>query len=116
MTTANPIAKLLLHAHADERLSYWAMVRWADEFGLPRSELIDIYQAVAAAGTTCRAAFAPSPRDGQSQATRAEVVAQAYAAGWIGIDRVLCWAEEQELEDDDTMKLLELCAAEGHDR
>jgi len=114
MITANPIAKLLLHAHSDERLSYEQMVRWAEEFGLERSELIDIYEAVGEVGTTCGTAFAPSPRAGQPRASRVEVVAHAYAAGWIGLDCVLFWAEEQELEDDETMALLDLCAAEGH--
>jgi hypothetical protein len=114
MIKANPIAKLLLHAHGDERLSYEDMVRWADEFGLQRSELIDIYEAVCEAGTTCCTAFAPSPRGGRSQSSRADVAARAYAEGWIGLDRILCWAEEQDLEDDETMILLDLCAAEGH--
>jgi hypothetical protein len=48
----------LLHAHTDERLSYEQMVRWSEEFGLTRRELIDIYEAVREAGQTCRDAFA----------------------------------------------------------
>ena len=31
MINPNPITKLLLHAHTDERLSYEQMVRWSDE-------------------------------------------------------------------------------------
>ena len=64
-----------------------------------------------------REAFAPSPRSECSRSTcaeLAELVAQAYAEGWIGLDRVLSWAEEQELEDEETMTLLERCATEGH--
>ena len=41
-------------------------------------------------------------------------MAWAYAEGWIGLDRVLSWAEEQELEDEETKTLLERCATEGH--
>ena len=37
MINVNPIAKLLLHAHSDERLSYEQMVQWSEEFGLSRS-------------------------------------------------------------------------------
>ena len=114
MINANPIAKLLLHAHTDERLSYEQMVRWSEEFGLDRGELIDIYEGVREKGQTCRDAFAPSPRDDCSLSSRCELVAQAYAGGWIGLDRVLSWAEEEELEDEETMALLERCATEGH--
>ena len=114
MINANPIAKLLLHAHADERLSYEQMVRWSEEFGLDRGELIDIYEAVQENGQTCREAFAPSPRKDCSRSSRCELVAQAYAEGWISLDRVLSWAEEEELEDEETMALLERCATEGH--
>jgi hypothetical protein len=114
MINANPIAKLLLHAHTDERLSYEQMVRWSEEFGLRRSELIDIYEAVQETGQTCREAFAPSSFGDRSRSSSFELVAQAYAEGWLGLDRVLSWAEEQELEDDETMALLEGCAAEGH--
>lgn len=114
MINPNPIAKLLLHAHADERLSYEQMVRWSEEFGLDRGELIDIYEAVREAGQTCRGAFAPSPRGDCSQSSRYEVVAQAYSEGWLGLDRVLSWAEEQELDDEKTIALLERCATEGH--
>jgi hypothetical protein len=114
MLEANPITKLLLHAHTDERLSYEQMVRWSDEFGLRRSDLIDLYEAVSQAGLTCRTACAPSPRAGRSCSSRAEAIAQAYAEGWIGLDRVLSWAEEHEFEDDETMALLDRCAGEGH--
>ena len=41
-------------------------------------------------------------------------MAWAYAEVWIGLDRVLSWAEEQELEDEETKTLLERCATEGH--
>jgi hypothetical protein len=114
MINADPIAKLLLHAHADERLGYEQMVRWSDEFGLRRGELIDTYESVREAGMTCRTAFGPSPRRGRSRSARVENVAQAYAEGWIGLDCVLNWAEEQEFEDEETIALLERCAAEGH--
>jgi hypothetical protein len=43
-----------------------------------------------------------------------EIVAHSYAEGWIGLDRVLSWAEECELEDDQVMALLGRCASEGH--
>ena len=114
MIKANPIAKLLLHAHSDERLSYEQMMRWSEDFGLRRVELIETYEAVHEAGTTCCAAFAPAPRKERPVSARAEAAAHAYAEGWIGLDRVLSWAEEQELEDDETMALLERCATEAH--
>jgi hypothetical protein len=90
------------------------MIRWSEEFGLRRAELIETYEAVHGAGRTCNSAFAPAPPKGRSVSARAEVAAQAYAEGWIGLDRVLGWAEEQELEEDETMALLERCAVEGH--
>jgi hypothetical protein len=41
-------------------------------------------------------------------------MAHAYAEGWVGLDRVLSWAEERELEDEEVIMLLERCASEGH--
>ena len=114
MIQANPMAKLLLHAHADERLSWEEMVRWSDEFGLRRSELIEIYEAVHAEGKTCRSAFMPAASPSRRVVRRSIALARAYAEGWIGLNRVLSWAEEQELDEDETMALLERCAAEGH--
>lgn len=114
MVKANPIAKLLLYANSVGWLSYEEMMRWSDEFGLRRVELIEVYEAVHQVGTICGTAFVPSPQNGRSRSTRAEAAAQAYGEGWIGLDRVLSWAEEQGLEEDETMALLERCAVEGH--
>lgn len=116
MIDGNPIAKLLMYANSAGRISYEVMMLWADEFGITGAEMIDLYEAVHEHESycSCTSAFAPSPRSDRPRDTLFDFVANAYAERWIGLDRVLSWAEERELEDDEVMTLLERCASEGH--
>ena len=87
------------------------MLRWAREFRVDVPDFFDpanwnLYER---AGE-----FAPLPQRSRPLVFLFEVVAQTYAQGWIGLDRVLLWAEERQLDDDEVMTLLERCASEGH--
>jgi hypothetical protein len=108
---ATPIYKLLLHADHHRQISYEELLRWAKEFGI---RIPDIFDPIETKAYDNVLAFAPSPQRRLPLVLLFELVAHAYAQGWLGLGRVLAWAEEHELEDDQVMTLLERCASEGH--
>jgi hypothetical protein len=108
---ANPVYKLLMYADHHRQISYGELLRWAQEFGI---HIPDIFDPEETRAYDYVPAFAPSPRRSLPLMFLLEVAAQAYAEGWIGLDRVLAWAEARGLEDDEVMTLLERCASEGH--
>jgi hypothetical protein len=106
-----PIVKLLMHADHEGSISYAALNRWADEFGV---DVPDVFKGDDPQLCDRAASYAPSPRGDRPLAFLFEVVAHAYAQSWINLEGVLLWAEERELEDDELIVLLERCATEGH--
>jgi len=112
MFEPTPIYKLLMFADHRRQISYGELLRWASEFGISIPDIFDPQEASAYDHVP---AFAPSPRRSLPLVFLFELLAHAYAEGWIGLDCVLAWAEERELEDDQVMMLLERCASEGHD-
>jgi hypothetical protein len=106
-----PIYKLLMYADHQRQIPYDQLLRWAAEFGVRIPDIFDPKETKAYDDVP---AYAPSPRRRLPLVFLFELVALAYAEGWIGLDRVLAWAEERELEEDQVMTLLERCASEGH--
>lgn len=93
------------------QISYGELLRWAKEFGF---HIPDMFDPVETKAHDHVAGFAPAPRRSLPLVFLFELVALAYAEGWIGLDCVLSWAEGRELQDDEVMTLLERCASEGH--
>jgi hypothetical protein len=112
MSERSPIEKLLLYADSQGRIPWGEAARWAKAFGFA---LPDIFFGPDPDAWRIAAAFQPSPRRDLPFAFLFEVVVQAYAEGWIGLDRVLGWADEWKLSEAETMKLLKHCAIAGHD-
>jgi hypothetical protein len=108
---ANPLAKMLMYADHQRSITYVEMLRWARKFGV---DLPDFFDEANQELYDRAGEFAPIPQRSRPLVFLFEVVAQAYAEGWIGLDRVLLWAEERQLEDDEVMTLLDRCASEGH--
>jgi hypothetical protein len=100
-----------MYADHHRQISYEELLRWAKEFGVCIPDIFDPIETKAYDNVS---GFAPSPHPRLPLVLLLELVAQAYAQGWLGLDRVLAWAEEHELEDDQVMTLLERCASEGH--
>jgi hypothetical protein len=111
MFEPSPIYQLLMYADHRRQISYDELLRWAKEFGVRIPEMFDPVETLAYDHVPT---FAPSPRTSLPLVLLFELQAHAYAEGWIGLDRVLSWAEERELEDHEVMILLERCAVEGH--
>jgi hypothetical protein len=106
-----PIYELLMYADHQRQLPYDQLLRWAAEFGVRVPDIFDPEETNAYDRVP---AFAPSPRRSLPLVLLFDLMALAYAEGWIGLDSVLSWAEERGLEDDEVMTLLERCAFEGH--
>jgi hypothetical protein len=100
-----------MYADHHRQISYEELLRWASGFGIRIPDIFDPNETEAYDDVS---GFAPSPQRRLPQILLFELVAQAYAQGWLGLDRVLAWAEERELEDDQVLSLLERCASEGH--
>lgn len=114
MKSMNPVAKLLMYAHSDEQIEYDEMTRWADEFGIPRREMIDLHEQALAERCSCSSFLRPSREATETFDALKDAVARAYVEGWIGLGRVILWAEEREFDEEQIMAILERCAEKGH--
>lgn len=114
MNTGDPIAKLLMYAHSDGQIEYEEMTRWSDAFGISRLEMIDLHEQALAERCSCTSFLRPSRDAEESFDALKNAVARAYVERWVGLGRVILWAEEREFDEEQIMAILEACAEKGH--
>jgi hypothetical protein len=102
---------MLLFAYLDERIEWGELTRWADDLGVPLTEIIDLEGAHAPTRRVGLKALVPVSARHENVV---DAIAFAYANDWIGFDEVVRWGEDHDLAEDDLLHILEACAREAH--